>query len=132
MEASSSSALQPTATAASSSSALQPTASAAASSGASQPNVVTEMWTRIQEFGRFPKRVDAPDSEAQYDENALFAFLYNEKKKGVPDVVWKEMRNYGASQPVDATQQLLHDVRSFHNKSGRMPKRKKKRSQTMR
>ena len=125
--ASSSKAPQPTASAAASSSALQPTASSAlqptgqvmasaeSTSGASQPTVVTQMWTRIQKFGRFHKqfKVIDPDSEAQHEENVLFNFLHKAKKKGIPDDVWGEMRNYGASQPVDATQRLIDDIKKF-------------------
>ena len=94
--ASSSKAPQPTASAAASSSALQPTASSAlqptgqvmasaeSTSGASQPTVMTQMWTRIQKFGRFHKqfKVIDPDSEAQHEENVLFNFLHKAKKKG--------------------------------------------------
>ena len=74
--------------AASPTSALQPTeqaiASKASSSGAPHPAEVdvTDMWTRIQKFGRFPQRVRAPDSEAEREENALLDFLEKEKTKG--------------------------------------------------
>ena len=79
---------------------------------ASQPDL-TEVWTRIHKFGRFPKRVLDPQSEAEHEENTLFNSLYDAKKLGIPDDVWSEMRNYGASQPVDATQLLIDDLEEF-------------------
>ena len=81
---------------------------------ASQPDL-TEVWTRIHKFGRFPKRVLDPQSEAEHEENTLFNSLYDAKKLGIPDDVWFEMRNYGASQPVDATQLLIDDLEEFGN-----------------
>jgi hypothetical protein len=47
----------------------------------------------------------------------LWNFLYNAKKLGIPDDVWGEMRNYGAPQPVDATQRLIAEI----TKLGRIP-----------
>ena len=123
--ASSSSALQPTG-AASSSSALQPTerviTSASSSSGASQlteqalaPRLdLTEVWARIHTFGRFPKKLRCPESAAQHEEDSLYYFLYNAKKLGIPDDVWSEMRNYGASQVVESQgEKLINEVKAL-------------------
>jgi len=89
------------------------------------------MWSRIRKFGRFPKQLKniEPDNEAQRQENELKRFLEAARSKGVPDVVWTEMKNYGASQPVDATQLLMDDVKEFVDKSGRMPNRIEKKRQ---
>ena len=81
--------------AASSGGASQPTVTAA-SSGASllteEVNAsrldLTQVWARIHKFGRFPKRIAHPETEAQKEENALFNFLYNVKKLGIPDEIW--------------------------------------------
>ena len=72
----------------------------AASSSASQPGLqvnasqldVTEVWSRIHKFGRFPKRLMDPQSEDEHQEQKLWAFVYNAKKHGIPDDIWQEMR----------------------------------------
>ena len=102
---------------------------AAASSSASQPTEqvnasqldVTELWARIQRFGRFPKRKRNPQSEAEHEEQALWNFLYKSKNKGIPDDIWQKMREYGADQPVDAAQSLTDEILRF----GSYPKPKK-------
>ena len=99
--------------------------SAASSSGAFQPTEqvnasqldMTQVWVQIHNFGRFPKKLVSPKNAAELEEDTLWNFLYNAKKLGIPDDVWGEMRNYGVSQPVDATQRLIAEIK----KLGRIP-----------
>ena len=99
---------------------------AAASSNASQLNegsqgaqpVLTQAWALIHKFGRFPKRPANPETEAEAEVNSLCNFLYVQKKLGIPDYVWQQMRDYDASQPVDTVQHLIDDIKRL----GRYPK----------
>ena len=96
---------------ASSSGALQPTG-AASSSGAPRLDL-TEVWARIHTFGRFPKKLHCPESAAEHEEDNLFNFLYNTRRKlGIPDDVWDEMRNYTQSVETDG-QKLINEVKAL-------------------
>jgi hypothetical protein len=87
---------------------------------------LTEVWARIHTFGRFPKRLRCPESAAQHEEDSLFTFLYDAKMKlGIPDDVWSEMRNYGASQVVESQgEKLINEVKAL----GYYPKESKSNS----
>jgi len=92
---------------------------AAASSSASQLTEgsrgaqldLTQAWARIHKFGRFPRKLANPETEAEHEQNTLWNFLYDQKKLGIPDDVWQQMRDYGASQPVDTIQHLIDDIK---------------------
>ena len=102
---------------------------AAASSSASQPAEpvdasqldMIDVWTRIQKLGHFPKRHFDPQTESEQEEQRLWSFLYKSKAR-IPDGIWQEMRAFGAVQPVNATQQLVDDIKRF----GRYPIENKK------
>ena len=63
-----------------------------------------------------------PKTEAEQEEADLWMYLYHQKRKGIPDEVWNELRRYGAPQPVDFRQVLLDDVEAFVKKFRRLPK----------
>ena len=100
------------------------------SSGAYQPAAqiaapqldLEQAWARVRDFGRFPKsRVD-PQTEIDKVENKLYCFVHLQKRLGIPDEVWHELRSYGAPQPVDAKQALIDDVKAFVQDYRRLPK----------
>ena len=101
------------------------------SSGAYQPAAqiagpqldLEQVWARVRDFGRFPKRRVDPQTEIDKVENKLYCFVYLQKRLGIPDEVWHELRSYGAPQPVDAKQALVDDVKAFVRDYQRRPKR---------
>jgi hypothetical protein len=111
-------------TSAASSSAFQPTEQVSAS-----PVDLTDAWADIHKLGRFPQFIASPKSEAQHQENQAWKKILDAKHRmcgnGIPEDVWQEMQNYGASQPVDELQALICQVRDFKAKSGKCPTRSK-------
>ena len=87
------------------------------------PEDLAQARARVIKLGRFPNRIMAPKTEAEREEQDLWMYLWTQKRKGIPDEVWNELRRYGAPQPVDFRQVLLDDVEAFVKKFRRFPKR---------
>ena len=98
-----------------------------ASSGASQPAssiVASEVWARVRELGRFPRRLADPATETEIAENALWQYLYRQKPR-ISEQNWDELRSYGAVQLVDVQQLALDQVTEFVRERGRLPQSSK-------
>ena len=83
----------------------------------------TAAWARVRSFGRFPRRIAMPQTKAEREEGKLWHLLYLQKRVGIPDEVWKDLRSYGAPQPIDSGEALIDDVKAFVREFRRLPQR---------
>ena len=108
-----------------SSGASQPASSSGASQPASSLLDLSVVWARVRSFGRFPRRILDPQTEADSEENDLWGFLYAQKTLGISNEVWSELRSYGAAPPEDAGLALVEEIEAFVREYRRWPKENK-------
>ena len=64
-----------------------------------------------------------PQTKAEREEGKLWHLLYLQKRVGIPDEVWKDLRSYGAPQPIDSGEALIDDLKAFVKEFRRLPQR---------